>query len=193
MKLYTKQGDDGRTGLIGGGRVGKDDARIIALGHVDETNAAIGLVLSACGEDRPASSVRGDEALASILRQVQSDLFALGGQLATPADATPPCRVGPDQIRALERWIDEASEAGAALKNFVLPGGGEVASRLHLARAVCRRAERAVAALSADQAAGADPLVYLNRLGDLLFALARQSNHRAGIADVVWPGSQSTA
>jgi len=175
MKLYTKRGDDGTTGLIGGSRVRKDDIRVAAYGDVDETSAAIGLAIAASDDDA-----------ARILRQVQADLFALGAELATQPGRSPQVAMANADIDRLEQWIDQATAETAPLKNFVLPGGSEAASRLHAARTVCRRAERAVVALAGAQTVGPLAVAYLNRLSDLLFALARRANKRAGIADVPW-------
>jgi len=176
MRLYTKHGDDGTTGLIGGMRVPKNDARVSAYGEVDETNAAIGEVIATCD----------DAETAAALRQIQSELFVLGAELATPAGEDPRHRIGEGHIAPLERWIDAASAEAPPLRNFVLPGGTQTAARLHVARTVCRRAERATVALAQQQPVGAWAVVYLNRLSDLLFALARLANHRAGVPDIPW-------
>lgn len=176
MKLYTKHGDDGSTGLIGGARVRKDDARVAAYGDVDETNAAIGLAVAACA----------DQTTAERLRRIQSDLFTLGAELATRDEDKPKLVIDDAAIVRLEGWIDEASSEVEPLRNFVLPGGSELAARFHLARTTCRRAERAVVALAAARAVRKEAIQYLNRLSDLLFALARSANSRAGCHDLPW-------
>ncbi len=176
MKLYTKHGDDGSTGLIGGARVLKNDIRVSAYGEVDETNAAIGVVIAGCS----------DKEIIATLRIIQTELFVLGAELATPAGETPRLRVGEPHVTQLERWIDAASAEVAPLRNFVLPGGSEIAAGLHFARTVCRRAERAAVALAQEQQVGQWSIVYLNRLSDLLFALARQANKRADVEDIPW-------
>ncbi|MEM1011718.1 MAG: cob(I)yrinic acid a,c-diamide adenosyltransferase [Planctomycetota bacterium] len=177
MKLYTRTGDDGTTGLIGGGRVGKDDLRLDAYGTVDELNALLGLAAST-GGDLP------------LIAQVQSDLFAIGSHLAAPGGGTDNIKLPalPDAAR-LESEIDGFDEKLPALKTFILPGGSELASRLHVARCVCRRAERACVALARHDAVAGVPdevVTYLNRLSDWLFARARLANHDAGVADVPW-------
>jgi cob(I)alamin adenosyltransferase len=179
LKIYTKTGDAGETGLLGGRRVPKDDPRVSAYGDVDETSAAIGVARAAAGA-----------ALGRLLFAVQKDLFAIGAQLADPTRAVArrqaKAAVKASQVRRLERAIDAASARLPALRSFVLPGGTETAARLHQARTVCRRAERSVVALG--HAAALDPriVVYLNRLSDLLFVLARLENHEAGRADDRW-------
>jgi len=181
-RIYTKTGDAGDTGLVGGGRVSKDHARVHAYGEIDETNAALGVVRTTVPTDF------SDELLAAI----QRDLFTVGGRLATPEPerlretqrekvAIPPAR-----IAALEAAIDAADAELPPLKAFVLPGGTPKAAVLHLARAVCRRAERSVVHLSHVEEVPPEVLVYLNRLSDLLFTLARLANHRAGTPDVTW-------
>jgi len=164
MKLYTGKGDDGTTGLFGGGRVRKDDLRIEACGHVDELNCAIGLARGAC--------------------------FDMGADLATllSTDAKKVPRMSEDEARTLEQRIDEVCAALAPIENFILPGGCELACRLHQARAVCRRAERACVSLAAAQPVNAHVVIVLNRLSDLLFALARRANQIEGVADVAWRG-----
>ena len=172
MRLYTKTGDAGKTGLIGGSRVQKDDARIDAYGCVDELNAALGL----------AAAGQADDAI----RRVQGELFVLGSHLATPdggdTSSLPPLP-GVDE---LEAEMDAADATLPALTSFILPGGTEAAARLHLARCVCRRAERACVTLAGHEAVDERVLVYLNRLSDWLFSRARLANHAAGVADVPW-------
>ena len=181
MRLYTKGGDKGETGLIGGQRVGKDHPRVEAYGQVDELNASVGLAAAACD----------DEAWRGRLRIVQAKLFDLGAELANPASdgSSPPVTDG--DVARLEGWIDVATEAVTPLKQFILPGGCELASRFHVARTVSRNAERGVVALSRQAAVDDGVLVYMNRLSDLLFAWARLANTRAGIDDVVWISSDS--
>jgi len=176
MKLYTKYGDDGSTGLIGGTRVPKNDPRVAAYGDVDETNAAIGVLIANCDDDETVAA----------LRHIQAELFVLGAELATPAGEQPRFRVGESHVKQLEHWIDAASAEVAPLRNFVLPGGTATAAGLHLARTVCRRAERAVVGLAQMQPVGQWAIVYLNRLSDLLFALARQANKRSSVEDIPW-------
>ncbi|HVY29391.1 MAG TPA: cob(I)yrinic acid a,c-diamide adenosyltransferase [Polyangiaceae bacterium] len=179
MKIYTRTGDQGETGLFGGKRVLKDDARVEAYGSVDETNAAIGLALAHCRVD----SVR------QVLTDLQSDLFTLGAELAAVSGSE--VRLGialltdADVLR-LERAIDDAEAGLAPLKNFILPGGPPDVAALHLARTVARRAERRVLTLSRREALRSTVLVYLNRLADLLFVLARREQHETGGTDVPW-------
>ncbi len=181
MKIYTRKGDGGETGFFGGGRVPKAHVRVEAYGDVDELNAALGMALSAVA----------DQESQGRLFRIQNDLFALGASLATPEaedgsarPATPPLPV--TRIREMETWIDVASQETPPLRNFILPGGTKGAVALHLARTVCRRAERAVVRLMLQEAVEPAVLQYLNRLSDLLFALARLENHRAGVPDTLW-------
>ena len=177
VKLYTKTGDAGETGLMGGKRVPKDHLRVCAYGDVDETNATIGLAI--CTMDDPK--------LTEFLRGVQSDLFVLGAQLANPTDKHACGRIGRSDVERLEGWIDVAVEEVEPLTNFILPGGGSMgAGHLHHARTVCRRAERSAVTLSHSQPVDELCLTYLNRLIDLLFAWARVADHRAGVADIIW-------
>jgi cob(I)alamin adenosyltransferase len=182
VKIYTRTGDGGETALMGGGRVSKDHIRVHAYGEVDETNAAIGFA-------RTCAPAGPDDAL---LAAIQRDLFTIGGRLAAPEPERLRERqrakvaVAPERIAALERAIDEATAELPPLEAFILPGGTPRAAALHLARAVSRRAERAVVRLSHVEEVPAEVLVYLNRLSDLLFVLARLANHRAGSADVTW-------
>jgi cob(I)alamin adenosyltransferase len=181
VKIYTKTGDSGETGLFGGGRVAKDHARVAAYGDVDELNSFIGL----------ARAIPPGELFATELEAIQRDLFSIGGHLATPdpdkvRKALEKADLSETRIAALEAVIDAADAELPALKAFVLPGGCEKAAMLHVARVVCRRAERSVVALARDADVPAQFLVYLNRLSDLLFTLARLANHRAGVGDVIW-------
>ena len=182
MSIHTKAGDDGETALMGGGRVSKDHVRVHAFGEVDEANAAIGLARTTA----PADLADG------LLAAIQRDLFTIGGRLATPeparleASRREKVAVAPERIAALERAIDEADAELPPLRAFVLPGGTPKAAALHLARAVSRRAERAVVRLGHTEEVPPEVLVYLNRLSDLLFVLARLANHRAAAADVTW-------
>lgn len=177
MKLYTKRGDDGQTDLIGGSRVPKNHLRVASYGSVDELNAAIGLALACCQMD----------AIAPALITAQGRLFDLGAQLATPAsDHEPKPRITADHVAQVEQQIDAASNALPPLRSFILPGGTDLAARLHLARTVCRRAERDVVALAQNEPVDPLAIVYLNRLADLLFALARLANALAGVEDVPW-------
>lgn len=181
MKIYTKTGDDGSTGLLGPGRVAKDSPRIEAYGTVDELNAAIG-VARASGID-----ARADAGLLSI----QDDLFAVGAALADP---NPSGRfhntVNGDRALRLEREIDAMEAELTPLTEFILPGGTAAASHVHLARTICRRAERLVVSLAKtpEESVPKDLIVYLNRLSDHLFVLARAINARAGSKDVPWKG-----
>ncbi len=178
MRIYTKTGDAGDTGLFGGGRVRKNVPRVEAYGTVDELNATLGLARAA----QPSPFT--DE----VLARVQVDLFTLGAELATVPGKEESLKMQlleQADYERLERAIDDAEKPLAQLKTFILPGGGEVAARLHLARTVCRRAERAL--LSVDDAVPRSALViYLNRLSDLLFTLARYENHAAKVEDVPW-------
>jgi cob(I)alamin adenosyltransferase len=179
-RIYTRTGDDGSTGLFGGGRVAKYDVRVEAYGAVDELNAAVGVALSSTA----------DGEIRERLQRLQSDLFAIGAHLATPEAASPAAKHLPSlpdsRVAEMERWIDEADTELPPLRAFILPGGRPDAAALHFARTVCRRAERRVVALAAEESVPATLVVYLNRLSDLLFALARLANHRAGSGDVQW-------
>lgn len=179
MKIYTKTGDDGTTGLFGGDRVSKNDLRVEAYGTVDEANAAIGVA-------RAAGLIAEIDAL---LQSVQSDLFAIGGELATASgklDRLPTPLVGAEHVDKLEKAIDASESALAPLRNFVLPAGTLGAAALHQARTVCRRAERRVIAARTEFAIRDEALIYLNRLSDLLFVLARRENQARGVPDVPW-------
>jgi cob(I)alamin adenosyltransferase len=178
-KIYTKTGDDGTTGLFGGGRVSKDSARIEAYGNVDELDSVIGLV-------RAASQY---EWLNDLLQSIQEKLFVLGADLATPLDTHSDYkipRIEETDAKNLEKEIDKHTAELPPLKKFILPGGTELAARLHLARTVCRRAERSLVHLEKIEEIGKHDIIYLNRLSDLLFVLARRTNQLAGVSDVEW-------
>jgi cob(I)alamin adenosyltransferase len=178
VKIYTKTGDDGTTGLFGGGRVRKASVRVDAYGTVDELNATLGV----------ARATQLETSSDAILAHVQVDLFTLGAELACvpgkEGKLSMKLLAAPDAER-LERAIDDAEVGLPPLKTFVLPGGSPQAAALHLARTVCRRAERVVLGID-DPPARSDVVIYLNRLSDLLFTLARKANHVAGVADVPW-------
>jgi len=176
MKIYTKTGDAGETGLWGGQRVGKDAARVQAYGTVDECNAAIGV----------ARAGGVDPGLDALLGQIQDQLFVVGADLATPGEAANIPRIGPEKIDFMEQTIDALEAELAPLRQFIQPGGTLGAAQLHLARTVCRRAERCVVGLARDEAIGPHVGAYLNRLSDCLFVLARAANARAGTPDVPW-------
>jgi cob(I)alamin adenosyltransferase len=179
MKIYTKTGDSGDTSLFGGQRVPKDALRIEACGNVDELNSVLGVALA----DGP------DEEIRSVLGQIQHKLFALGADLATPRSAgrrKKIKRIEPRDSLWLEREIDRLDPLLKPLKNFILPGGSRFAARLHFARTVCRRAERTVVRLSRNEDIGEGVTMYLNRLSDLLFVLARYANKCAGISETRW-------
>ena len=179
MKLYTRTGDTGETALVGGSRVSKADPRVDAYGDVDELNAVVGLVR--------ASGV--DAEIGDLLGRVQRDLFALGAQLADPSRRLPEplakAALGASDVERLEKWIDQYDAEVPPLRHFILAGGSSAGAALHMARAVCRRAERRMVVLGAG---AVDPqlLIYVNRLSDLLFALARAVNHRAGVTETEW-------
>ncbi len=182
MKIYTRTGDDGTTGLLGSGRVGKDDPRIESYGTVDELNAVLGLARATGGLDPEADA---------MVARLQDDLFAVGAALADP---NPAGRfhnaVGEGLAGRLEAEIDRLEAGLPPLTQFILPGGSPAAAQLHLARTICRRAERLVVRLG-HQPGGEVPahlVAYLNRLSDFLFVLARAVNHRSGVGDVPWTG-----
>jgi cob(I)alamin adenosyltransferase len=181
VKIYTKTGDDGRTGLLGRGRLSKDAPRIEAYGTVDELNAVLGT----------ARAAGLDPAAADLVGRLQDALFVVGSALADPdPDGPYHSAITPDHVGQLEAWIDAIEAELPPLTRFILPGGSPAASQVHLARTVCRRAERRVVTLSrqADEHVPDALIVYLNRLSDLLFVLARAVNHRAGIDDIPWKG-----
>jgi cob(I)alamin adenosyltransferase len=186
MKVYTRGGDAGETSLFGGRRVSKDAPRVEAYGDVDELNAVVGL----------ARAELADPDLGAQLERIQSSLFDLGSELATPdIDARerkgkPAPRVSDADAEELERWIDAFDLELEPLASFILPGGTRAAALLHLARTVCRRAERRVISLAALEPIAPTPVKYLNRLSDYLFTAARAANHRAGVAEPKWVGRE---
>jgi cob(I)alamin adenosyltransferase len=171
-KITTRTGDSGETGLGDGSRVPKDHARVAALGEIDELNSALGLVLA---EELP-------DTLRAALAEVQNDLLDLGGELSIPGHAL----LEPERVAFLENETERSNRDLPPLKEFVLPGGTRAAAAAHLARTVCRRAERAVVTLGRTEAVRAVPRQYLNRLSDLLFVAARALNRVHGVADVQW-------
>lgn len=183
MKIYTKTGDGGETGLFGGDRVSKASSRVDAYGEVDELNSVLGVVRTAyLGGAAP-------DAFDALLATIQSRLFDVGAELANAKgrDLGIPL-VDDTDITQMEQAIDKAEEEVPPLKTFVLPGGSKLAADLHVARTVCRRAERRVVALAAEAEVRLEVIRYLNRLSDLLFTLARLANVRAGLSDVPWMG-----
>ncbi|MDP1028003.1 cob(I)yrinic acid a,c-diamide adenosyltransferase [Sphingomonas sp. KR1UV-12] len=181
-KIYTRTGDDGSTGLVDGSRVSKAAARMAAIGDVDEANSALGVALT----DIDEGTIR------DALLAVQNDLFDLGADLATPGDDFAPgelvLRIVPEQVARLEQEIDRVNADLSPLRSFILPGGSAGAAALHLARAVTRRAERAMVAAAGDAAINPHALSYINRLSDFLFVAARALNQN-GAGDVLWvPG-----
>lgn len=181
MKIYTRTGDKGETGLFGGGRVPKDDPRVSAYGDVDELNSALGVARAAA----PADLFDAE------LEAIQRDLFSIGGHLATPDPekvraALEKARLSAERIAEFERAMDAAEASLPPLRAFILPAGAPKAAALHLARTVCRRAERSVVSLARTTVVPELFLVYLNRLSDYLFTLARMANQSAGHGDVTW-------
>jgi len=177
VKIYTKTGDDGSTGLLGGDRISKTSSRITAIGEVDELNAAIGVVrLHAAGHP-----------LDAVLLRVQHSLFDLGSELACPPDGKFDLHaITEAHVELLEKSIDEQTAALEPLKNFILPGGTPLAAHLHLARAVCRRAERAVLDLHSEAPVRPGSREFLNRLSDWLFTAARTANASSNVVDIAW-------
>lgn len=181
MKIYTRSGDEGETSLFGGRRVPKDDSRVDAYGNVDELNAVLGLAAVCDPQDLERE----------LIMEIQRDLFSIGGRLASPdpdrvSQALQKAVVPHDRIDALEAAIDRMYLELPPLKQFILPGGTVKSAYLHLARTVCRRAERSVVALNNESGVPREILTYLNRLSDFLFTLARLANHRAELPDETW-------
>jgi len=165
MPLYTRTGDDGTTGMVGGGRIEKDSERMHAVGDVDELNAALGMTNN------------------ETLQPLQALLFELGADLASPTQQS---RITETDIEHIEAWIDQTDSENEPLKTFILPGGSDSAASIHYARTVCRRAERSVISLHRNGGCTTEAVVLLNRISDLLFALARSENSKAGVDDIPW-------
>ncbi len=179
FRIYTRTGDKGDTGLFGGGRVRKDDPRVEAYGEIDELNACLGA----------AESVIPDPQIKGWIRRIQDELFVLGSELATPDPEAVKKQIVPvdaEQIAVMEQIIDAADEELEPLRSFILPGGHPGAAQLHLARTVCRRAERRVISFAREAPVREQAITYLNRLSDLLFTLARLVNHRAKVEEPKW-------
>jgi cob(I)alamin adenosyltransferase len=182
VKIYTRTGDAGETGLFDGRRVSKSDLRVDAYGEVDELNAALGVVLA-----DPQHTTGAD--MQAMLEAIQRDLFAVGGRLADPsrkvAERVEKMNIGPADVARLEQWIDQLESELPPLRRFILPGGVAAGAALHLARTICRRAERRIVLLGADEVPS-ELLAYVNRLSDFLFVAARVVNHRAGVPELEW-------
>ena len=172
-KIYTRTGDDGTTGLGDGSRIPKNHPRAEAMGEVDELNCQVGLLIAQLPE--------ADELL-PMLERIQHDLFDLGGELAVPGYEI----LKPERVKALEACLDEYNEDLPALKNFILPGGSASAAQAHLARAICRRAERRLVTLHQQEPINETPRLYINRLSDLMFVLARVLSRRDGGSEILW-------
>ena len=182
-KIYTRRGDDGSTGLFGGPRVRKHDLRVSAYGDVDELNSALGVAR----EELPEGDLR------ALLDSLQSELFTLGAELATPDAGAAPKevpRITAQHVERLEREIDRLTGELPPMKNFILPGGSRAGAALHLCRTVCRRAERKAVELAGSAPVPAEAMAYLNRLSDLLFVMARAANLRAGGREIPWVPSK---
>lgn len=184
MKIYTKTGDAGETGLFGGQRVSKASLRVDAYGHVDELNSAIGWIRV------QVSNADVD----SLLNRIQNELFEVGAELGSTAERKQKSAIPlieQSDVQALERAIDRYEQGPPPLTSFVLPGGSEIAARFHLARCICRRAERSLVALGGQETLRGELFRYVNRLSDLLFVLARFGNYEAGVEDIPWKSGES--
>lgn len=183
MKIYTKRGDAGETGLYGGARVAKDDLRIRTYGTVDELNAVLGVALAECDAGNP---------IFSMILRVQSELFQLGAELATPQGKKQTMTlIGENEVNLLEKEIDQMEAELSPLKSFILPGGCKLAAALHLARTVCRRAERELVTLDRQEHQRGLLIQYMNRLSDALFVCARFANHLRQVQDTPWIAPRS--
>lgn len=188
-KIYTRTGDSGSTGLVGGTRINKDDWKVEAYGDIDELNSQLGV----CKElaSGPAATL-----ITEMLITIQNELFDIGAELATPADAhwEGMLKAGPQHVEQLEKWIDELNEPLATLRSFILPGGTLLSAQLHIARTVCRRAERHICKLHKHEPVSPHILQYVNRLSDLLFVTARAVVHAEGKPEYLWiPGASRPA
>lgn len=180
MKIYTKHGDSSETSIIGGKRVAKDDVRIEAVGQIDELSSVLGIIIAFSDNEQPKE-------VKEILMQMQRNLFVIGTDLATPLGekiAIP--RFSPSKINEIEQMIDEIDSELPKIRRFLLPGGSKTASLVHFARAICRKAERRVITLNKHEKVNEAIPIYLNRLGDLLFVLARSINYKKKISEIVW-------
>ncbi len=176
MRIYTKFGDKGNTQLLGGAVVPKNDLRVEAYGNVDELNSVLGIAIGFCDIEEISSS----------LTAIQRDLFQIGAELASKGAKAKP--VSPSRVSELEAEIDRLWEQLPPLQNFILPGGSKTASLLHHARTVCRRAERSIIALSQKESVNPDIIIYINRVGDLLFTQARYANYKKKVPEAIWKG-----
>lgn len=189
MAIYTRTGDKGKTSLFSGRRVSKADLRVEAYGTIDELNSAIGVVLAET-QNAKVKSQNYNSKLKSELEKIQNDLLEIGSSLANP---TTPYNLHPTtylskRVKEFEKFIDQMTEQMPALKNFILPSGGKTGAFLHLARAVCRRAERRIVALNNKQKIDNNIIIYLNRLSDLLFTMARFANFKEKKKEIIWRG-----
>jgi len=176
VKIYTKTGDDGSTGLIGGNRIRKSSPRIIAYGTVDELNSSLGIALS----------LKLDTDIANLLTKIQNDLFVIGADLANPDLKNTSNRITDDMVQFLEHSIDNLEKELNPISYFILPGGDQMASQIHMARAISRRAETSIVYLAEIEEINKTCKIYINRLADLLFVIARVINKRKSINDIAW-------
>ncbi|RMG43726.1 MAG: cob(I)yrinic acid a,c-diamide adenosyltransferase [Candidatus Dadabacteria bacterium] len=185
-KIYTRNGDGGETHLVGGELVAKDSLRVKAYGEIDELNSHLGLI-------RTLEEKTKKKDLLDMLSKIQNELFDLGSELATPPGASwdGMLRISDEHVSRLENWIDSLMNGIEELRSFVLPGGSKINANLHIARSVCRRAERSIIELSRSEEVSDSVLAYVNRLSDLLFAMARFESKRSGAAEYLWePGKE---
>ena len=176
MKIYTKTGDDGTTGIQGGKRISKSNLRIQAYGAVDEINASLGVVLSK----------KLDGELESLLKKIQNELFVAGSDLSNPDQSSTNTRITSEMVESLEKNKDQIENDLPPITNFILPGGHEIASLVHMSRTITRRAETLVIALDEKEKVNVECKKYLNRLSDLLFVIARMINKKNGFEDIIW-------
>ena len=183
MPIYTRFGDKGQTSLLGGEVVFKDETRVVAYGEIDELNAVLGVIIAACEY----------QDITKMLNEIQKDLFTIGAELAfLPSNKKIRIsHITADRVSDLENIIDKIEEQLTPLRNFILPGGTKLAALIHLARTVCRRAERSTISLNKKETINSEIIKYLNRLGDLLFVLARFANRKKRMREIIWKGSLS--
>ncbi len=182
MKIYTKTGDDGTTGIQNGARISKTDSRIQAYGMVDEINSFLGIILSKLDE----------KDLENLISKIQNDLFVVGSDLSNPDLKNTQNRVIDEMIKALEENIDNLEKKLPPITNFILPGGYEIAALVHVSRSITRRAEIFVISLSEKEIINNNCIIYLNRLSDLLFVIARTINQRKNVKDIIWNSKKDT-